>query len=147
MAQGRSTQLISMIKWIRASRLSIKNCLSASACGGESARQGRGSPRGGAVSYERVLCSKLIRSVRQCAAGGHLEALMTLARLGACLSLEGCVASNTSAAPVPTPQANRTVARIVAARKVAREQERESERNRERERASGSGRERERERA
>ena len=29
MAQGRSTEIISMIKWIRASRLSIKNSLSA----------------------------------------------------------------------------------------------------------------------
>ena len=28
MAQGRSTQIISMIQWIRTSRLSIKNCLS-----------------------------------------------------------------------------------------------------------------------
>ena len=29
MAQGRSTKIISMIKWIRTSRLSIKNSLSA----------------------------------------------------------------------------------------------------------------------
>ena len=28
MAQGRSTKIISMIKWIRTSRLSIKNSLS-----------------------------------------------------------------------------------------------------------------------
>ena len=28
MAQGRSAKIISMIKWIRTSRLSIKNCLS-----------------------------------------------------------------------------------------------------------------------
>ena len=44
---------------------------------------------------------------------------MTLARLGASLSLEGCIASNTSAAPVPTPEAARTVARIVAGRLVS----------------------------
>ena len=34
MAQGRSTKIISMITWIRTSRLSIKNSLSLSACGG-----------------------------------------------------------------------------------------------------------------
>jgi len=33
MAQGRSTKIISMIEWIRTSRLSIKNSLSLSAAG------------------------------------------------------------------------------------------------------------------
>ena len=34
MAQGWSTEIISMIKWIRASGLSTKNPLSAGACSG-----------------------------------------------------------------------------------------------------------------
>ena len=42
MAQGRSSKIISMIKWIRTSRLSVKNCLSA-------------RPLGQAYSYCMVL--------------------------------------------------------------------------------------------
>jgi hypothetical protein len=34
MVQGRSTKIIYMIKWIRTSRLSVKNCLSEGIIGG-----------------------------------------------------------------------------------------------------------------
>ena len=40
MAQGRSTNIISMIEWIRTSRLSLKNCLSLT-----DTPQGAGEPR------------------------------------------------------------------------------------------------------
>ena len=49
MVQGRSTKIISMIQWIRTSRLSMKKSLCIQGGGGTS----RSSHRGGAVSHGR----------------------------------------------------------------------------------------------
>ena len=43
MAQGRSTKIISMIKWVRSSRLSVKNSLSAGILRGASVGSARSS--------------------------------------------------------------------------------------------------------
>ena len=65
MAQGRSTKIISMIEWIRTSRLSIKNSLTHGAAPGSrrQVRQGRGMERRRFTGWARR--SKRAHSARQ----------------------------------------------------------------------------------